>query len=228
MDRTALPAALVRRTLPLRGPGAVSRFFPAAALLTLCACATQEPPSRPVVSLIEMRQAGVVVQQWDLSCAAAALATILRFQHDIPVTEKAIAESMLRRTDPLRVRIRGGFSLLDLKRYAETRGLKGIGYTQLSMDDLSRLAPAIVPVDFSGFPHFVVFRGTIDDRVLLADPAFGNRLVHADYFRARWLKQIGFIVATADGSQASAGRLAVRPDDVSSVPHLAIQQALKR
>ncbi|UCF74854.1 MAG: peptidase C39, partial [Betaproteobacteria bacterium] len=34
--------------------------------------------TRPVRSLIEQRQRNVVLQQWELSCAAAALATILR------------------------------------------------------------------------------------------------------------------------------------------------------
>ena len=40
-----------------------------------------------VRSLQETRHHNVVLQQWELSCAAAALATILRYQYDIPVTE---------------------------------------------------------------------------------------------------------------------------------------------
>jgi len=34
----------------------------------------------PVKSLLEMRRERVVVQEWDLSCGAAALATILHYQ----------------------------------------------------------------------------------------------------------------------------------------------------
>lgn len=213
----------------LQGRSVVTFLCLAGGFLVLPGCAGPTPPaSVPVASLKELRQTGVVVQQWDLSCAAAALSTVLTFQHDLPDTEKAIAEAMLRRTDPLRVRTRGGFSLLDLKRYADSRGLRGIGYARLSMDDLSRLAPVIVPVNFSGFPHFVVFRGVVDGRVLLADPAFGNRVVHPEYFQARWLKQIGFIVAGADGKQVAAGQLAPRPADVPSVPRMAIEEAWKR
>jgi uncharacterized protein len=37
-----------------------------------------------------------------------------------------------------------GFSLLDLKQYAEGRGYLAYGYGELTMDDLARLGPAIV------------------------------------------------------------------------------------
>jgi len=47
--------------------------------------------AKPVISLLESRQRNVVVQQWDLSCGAAALSTILRFQHGLDVLEKDIA-----------------------------------------------------------------------------------------------------------------------------------------
>ena len=47
---------------------------------------------RPVKSLLEMRHDNVVVQEWDLSCGAAALATILNYQYDDPVSEREIAE----------------------------------------------------------------------------------------------------------------------------------------
>jgi len=47
---------------------------------------------------------------------------------------------MLRSTDPIKVKVRGGFSLLDMKRFVETRGFKGAAYKGLSMDDL--LTPA--------------------------------------------------------------------------------------
>src|SRR3954452_12531945 len=81
---------------------------------------------RVVKSLLEMRRENVVVQNFDLSCGAAALATLLAFQHGDPVPEKEIVEQLIR--DPkylansLIVRERQGFSLLDLKRYVERRG----------------------------------------------------------------------------------------------------------
>ena len=42
-----------------------------------------------------MRQDGVTVQQWDLSCGAAALATLLKYQHDDPVSERDIAKGLI-------------------------------------------------------------------------------------------------------------------------------------
>ena len=48
--------------------------------------------SAPVRSLLEMRQQNVVVQQWDTSCGAAALATLLRYQHGLAASEKEIAD----------------------------------------------------------------------------------------------------------------------------------------
>src|ERR671914_1792831 len=106
-----------------------------------CGAVTSETvPSRiqPVRSLLEIRRGNVIVQQWDISCGAAALATILTYQYGDQVSEKRIAEAMLRRTDPLRVKHRGGFSLLDLKRYAEMRGFQADGYTGVSLADLEK------------------------------------------------------------------------------------------
>jgi hypothetical protein len=147
-----------------------------------------------VRSLLEMRQERVVLQQWDNSCGAAALTTVLRHQFSEPVTERQVAEGMLRRTDPLRVRHRGGFSLLDLKHYAEARGLAADGYGELALDDLPALAPLIVPVQSRAGDHFVVVRGIAGGRVVLADPAFGNRMLAVAAFAAIWKDGIGFVV----------------------------------
>jgi uncharacterized protein len=154
--------------------------------------AAGDPP--PVRSLLELRQDRVVIQQWDNSCGAAALTTVLRHQLGEPVTERQVAEGMLRRTDPLRVRHRGGFSLLDLKRYAEARGLAADGYGELTLDDLPALAPLIVPVRSRAGDHFVVVRGIEGGRVVLADPAFGNRTLPVAVFAATWKDGIGFVV----------------------------------
>src|SRR5689334_17325472 len=92
----------------------------AAGLVLLVGCLAAH--AQPVQSLLEVRQQGVVMQHWDTSCGAAALATVLTYGLRDPVSEKTAALGMLRRTDPLRVKVRGGFSLLDMKRFAESRG----------------------------------------------------------------------------------------------------------
>ena len=85
----------------------------------------------PVRSLQEIRQEGVIIQKWDTSCGAAALATVLTYSLHEPVSEREVATGMLRMTEPIKVKHQGGFSLLDMKHFVETRGLHGIGYRDL-------------------------------------------------------------------------------------------------
>jgi predicted double-glycine peptidase len=177
--------------------------------------------ARAVRSLIEMRRDRTVVQQWDLSCGAAALATLLAYQHGDFVSEREIANGLIRRKEYIRqpelVKIRQGFSLLDLKRYVDQRGYNGIGYGQLTLEDLIEYAPIMVPVNLMGYNHFVVFRGTQRDRVLLSDPAWGNRTVRRERFERAWLVypeigKVGFIIKRRDGS-TPPNMLAPRPKD---------------
>lgn len=146
----------------------------------------------PVKSLLEMRQERVVVQNWDLSCGAAALATLLNYQHGDKTPEKKIAKALMQRKKyiarPMQVRMQQGFSLLDLKRYVDSHGYEGIGYGKLILSDLIERAPLLVPVNFYGYNHFVVFRGILGDRVLLADPAWGNRTMRIQRFKDAWLQ----------------------------------------
>lgn len=179
--------------------------------------------SRPIRSLSEIRHENVVVQRWDLSCGAAALASILTYDHGDPVGEVLVVTSILRRSDPVRVRARGGFSLLDLKRFAEGRGYEAVGYTRMTIEQLSRMAPAIVPTHLGGYDHFVVFRGVRQGRVLLADPAYGNRTISVEQFEGTWPKRIGFVVRNPDTSRR-ARRVDAPPALV--VPPAAVRNAL--
>jgi hypothetical protein len=172
---------------------------------------------RPVRSLLEMRRENVVIQSWDLSCGAAALATLLQYEFGDSVTEKDIARGLMRRGDyvdnPKLVQIREGFSLLDLKRYVKTRGYKGLGFGQLQFEDLIERAPIMVPINALGYNHFAIFRGVKGNRVILADPAWGNRTMTIDKFQRMWLDyggamgHVGFVVERAD-SQPPKSRLA--------------------
>jgi predicted double-glycine peptidase len=182
--------------------------------------------TRIVQSLLESRQHNVVVQQWDISCGAAALATILAYQHGDPVPEKRVAEAMLKRTDPLRVKHRGGFSLLDLKRFAESLGYTADGYIQVSLENLIEFGPSIVPVSTSGYNHFVVFRGVMGDQVLLADPAFGNRTLTVEQFEQAWLGRMAFVVSRAAG-KSPPNQLKPRENDFLSPNGSALRQAIK-
>ncbi len=206
----------MRKLWLLAGSGVMA--LAAVALST--SLAAQE--ARPVQSLLEIRRQDVVIQKWDLSCGAAALDTLLKYEWGDPVTEQDIARGLIRRKEyiqhPELVRIREGFSLLDLKRYVESRGYKGIGLGQLDLDDLTERAPIMIPVDALGYNHFVIFRGVYGDRVLLADPAWGNRTVTLDKFHRMWLDygepvgKVGFAVERADGRRP-VSRLPPKPAD---------------
>ena len=122
---------------------------------------TQVLGREPVRSLLEMRHEGVVLQKWDLSCGAAALTTILSYQYGNPVSEREVAIGLMGRqeylADPGRIQQQHGFSLLDLKLYVDRRGYKGIGYGNLTLENLIDKAPIMVAVSFDGYDHFVVF-----------------------------------------------------------------------
>lgn len=177
----------------------------------------------PVKSLLEMRREQVTIQKWDLSCGAAALTTLLRYQYGDLVTEKEVATVLINRSEyianPLLVQLREGFSLLDLKRYVDGRGYHGVGYGNLTLDDLKRRAPILVPIRTFGYNHFVVFRGQLGNRVLLADPAWGNRTMTVARFEDAWIDypkigHVGFVVEpTPNRPQPTSGLLAPKPDD---------------
>jgi predicted double-glycine peptidase len=151
---------------------------------------------QPVRSLREIRQAGVVIQKWETSCAAAALATVLTYHHNYPVPEKFVTQAMLRSTDPIKVKVRGGFSLLDMKRFVESRGFHGMGLKGLEFKELLELDSPIVPIDRSGNAHFIVVRGlTADGRVDIADPGFGNDTMDVERFKSMWTNGIAFVVS---------------------------------
>jgi uncharacterized protein len=179
------------------------RHTPKLALLFLLAITIAIPTAfadeqerKPVRSLLEIRQEGVIVQKWETSCAAAALATVLTFSQNDPVTEKFVAQRMLRSTDPIKVKVRGGFSLLDMKRFVETRGFTGTGYKDLSFKELLSLPNPIVPIDFYGNEHFIVVRGlNSTGQVDIADPGFGNTSMSVTEFQSVWKSGIGFVVS---------------------------------
>jgi len=183
--------------------------------------AAEAGPERMVKSLLEMRRQNVVIQKWDLSCGAAALATLLKYQHGEPVTEKEVALALMKREEYIRnpqlVQSREGFSLLDLKRNVDARGYLGNGYGKLKLKDAIAKAPLIVPIQTNGYNHFVVFRGSYGGRVLLADPAWGNRTMAVEEFMEKWidypaLGRIGFAVQRRDGA-TPPNQLLPRADD---------------
>ena len=153
------------------------------------------PAASGSLSLKEIREEGVIRQQWDTSCGAAALATVFTYTFNDPVTEREVASGLLRQTEPMKVRHRGGFSMLDMKRYAAERGYRGIGFRDMEFEDIRYLDAPIVPVSFYGYNHYVVYKGlTPAGDVQLVDPAFGNRTLSREQFEDAWVDGITFVM----------------------------------
>ncbi|HXS12743.1 MAG TPA: C39 family peptidase [Acidobacteriaceae bacterium] len=177
----------------------------ASSLVALAQAHTKPTPGqdvgwgKPVLSLKDIRNEGVVRQKWDISCGAAALSTLLTYQFKDNTPETDIVVWMLHRTDAARVRERHGFSLLDMKHFAQARGYSAEGFSDMSIEELaSQKSAVIVPIRLKGFDHFVVVKGIADGRVFLADPGFGNVTMKTDRFQKLWKNGIVFIVHPPD------------------------------
>jgi predicted double-glycine peptidase len=152
-----------------------------------------------VRTLKDIRDDQVVRQKWDMTCGAAAVSTLLTYDFKDRTPETAVVTWLLRRTDPVKVQARKGFSLLDLKRFVQARGYRAEGFSEMSLEELAELkVPAIVPIRSKGVDHFVVIRGVFGDRVVMADPAFGNMTMKAQKFQEIWKQGIAFIVDPPD------------------------------
>jgi predicted double-glycine peptidase len=140
-----------------------------------------------VKSLAELRFKGMIRQAYDVSCGAAALATIMKYYYGAEeMTEQVVIKGMLEIGDKEKIR-KFGFSLLELKRFAESRGYLSTGFRMKDVNALSKLkVPAIGLINVRGYKHFVVIRGVSRGQVYVADPAFGNRTKTLPSFDKEW------------------------------------------
>jgi hypothetical protein len=143
--------------------------------------------SKNIISMRERHFIDMVPQQTDFSCGAAALATILNYAYGYDFSEADVIAGMLKVSNPELVQNKG-FSLLDIKHYVETLGLRGRGYT-VNPEILDRIKiPTIVLLDIRGYKHFVVLKKATPDKVYIADPALGNRVMDRQDFEDGWNK----------------------------------------
>ena len=167
----------------------------------------------PVTSLIGRRFLTVVRQQYDFSCGSAALATLLRYHYDDPQTEQTVFLGMFRDGDRAQIR-RLGFSLLDMKRYLAARGIGADGY-RVTLDQIEKARiPGIALIDFSGYKHFVVVKGSADGTILLGDPSLGLRRET----RATFAKQWNGVFFVLNGRNSVAMRHFNQPADIALAP----------
>lgn len=147
----------------------------------------------PVTSLREARFRTTIRQQYDFSCGSAAVATLLTYQYNVPTTEETVFANMYVNGDQAKIRAEG-FSLLDMKRFLESRGFQADGY-ELPLSKLEEAKiPAIVLIVENGYHHFVVVKGVKGNRVLIGDPARGTRALEREHFESIWDSQLLFVI----------------------------------
>lgn len=140
---------------------------------------------KPVQSMRERRFADLVQQKTDFSCGAAALATVLKQAYWLDVDEAHIIEGMLANSDQELVKTQG-FSMLDMKRYVESIGMRARGY-RIAPESLSSVSiPVVVLMDIRGYKHFVVLQRTEKDWVYVGDPVLGHKRYAFDDFIKGW------------------------------------------
>jgi predicted double-glycine peptidase len=80
----------------------------------------------------------------------------------------------------------------------------------------------MVPIQTHGYNHFVIFRGLWGNRVLLADPAWGNRTMPVDAFEQMWLNypdfgRVGFVIIRGEGGDVGPRLLTPRSEEFLSL-----------
>jgi len=176
---------------------AVDTKTPAAGTVNLTQALVPNGPLRESVvlepkSVSQFRN--VIHQAYDYSCGSGALTTLLDYYLGRNLQERQVMEGMLQYGEADKIAARRGFSLLDMKRYVGQLGYKSGGF-KASMADLDELEhPALVPIIYAGFKHFVVVRDVYNDHVFVADPALGNISFTRTRFEAIWDGNVVFVI----------------------------------
>ncbi len=206
MKARGLTIALVLLGIPPASVGAITFQMPGQTVLNV-----------PVRTLVDLRYKNVVRQAHDISCGAAAMATLLKYYYAEDITEREAIEAMLALGDRDKIQ-KEGFSLLEMKWFAEKKGYVAAGYRIQDVNNLGKLkVPAITVVKVRGYAHFVVIKGVANGQVFIADPAFGNRSRPLEGFEREWNKVILVVLhSTRTGSSVFSldPTLRVRANDI--------------
>lgn len=166
--------------------------------------------------LSEFKDAKIVKQKYDYSCGSAAFATLMNGYLKENLTEQQVIQGLMQYGEAEKIQQRRAFSLLDMKRFAEVLGYNAAGYKG-DFEDLRRLdKPAVVPIEISGYKHFVVFRGIYGDHVFLADPFLGNTSYTISRFKEIWNTGILFIVSS---DQIRTNAMALSREDLRIIEY---------
>lgn len=165
----------------------------------------------------EFKYKNIVRQAYDYSCGSAALVTVMTSYLGMDVTEQQAMEGMLSHGEREKIIARRGFSLLDMKRYLQTLGADAAGFRG-QISDLAKLdQPAIVPIDYAGFKHFVVVRGVRDGRIYVADPSAGHIVFSQEEFASLWDRNTLFLLYPPKSQPKAENKLALSDRELGVV-----------
>lgn len=152
---------------------------------------TEESIVEPL-SMIQHRN--IVRQAYDYSCGSAALTTVLQHYLGRNFQERQVMEGLLHYGENDRIVERRGFSMLDMKRLVTALGFPAGGFKAELQDLIELDHPAIVPIHYAGFKHFVVVKTVKDGRVFIADPSKGNITFTLARFQEKWDQNVLFVI----------------------------------
>lgn len=160
---------------------------------------------------------GIVRQAYDYSCGSAALTTLLNGYVDVgtQLSEQQTMNGLLKFGETEKIIQRRSFSLLDMKRFVGALGLESGGFKGEFSDLVKQAQPAIVPISYAGFKHFVVFKAYKNGRVYVADPALGNISFDEQRFKEIWENNTLFLINVAPEQRKSL--LALQDADLRHV-----------
>lgn len=140
----------------------------------------------PRKSIVDLRFTNVVRQRFDLSCGAAAVATLLNNFYGEKIDEKDTIEAIIKFGDKAKIE-KDGFSMLELKRFGESKGYVVQGFKITKPEAITEIKiPYLTLINTRGYNHFVIVKGVKDGIVYIADPAFGNRSRPWAEFKEEW------------------------------------------
>ena len=131
------------------------------------------------------------------------------------LTEQQTMNGLLRFGEYNPIVERRSFSLLDMKRFVTALGLESGGYRGELSDLIKQGQPAIVPISYAGFKHFVVYKAYKNGRVYVADPALGNISFDQERFKEIWENNTLFLINVPEAQRQNM--LALQDADMRHV-----------
>lgn len=165
---------------------------------------------------------GIVRQAYDYSCGSAALTTLLNGYVGTQLDEQQVMSGLMKFGETDKIVERRSFSLLDMKRFVSALGLESGGYRGEFKDLVNQDQPAIVPISYAGFKHFVVYKGYKNGRVYVADPALGNISFEERRFQNIWENNTLFLINVPE--QYRKNFLALKESDMRHVEDATINR----